>query len=98
MRYDDAGLYLKFTGDACLTFWYNMRGKGAGAIEVIVDNEQQPVLELKGPKDTDWHKEQVEITGANKKVRVIPMTSENYEVPIIKRHGHVFFFKYSIQI
>lgn len=69
MQYDDAGLFIKFSGDTCLTFWYNMKGSGAGSIEVIVDNDQQPALELKGPKDTNWHKEQVELTGVNKKVR-----------------------------
>ena len=68
-QYYDAGLYVKFSGDTCLKFWYTMRGSGAGSIEVIVDDDYyKPVLELKGPKDTDWHQEQVEITGANKKV------------------------------
>ena len=67
-QYDDAGLYVKFSGDTCLTFWYTMRGNGAGSIEVIVDNAYKPVLELKGPKDTAWHQGQVEVTGANKKV------------------------------
>ena len=70
--YDDkAGLYIKFKGDTCLTFWYNMRGKGAGSLEVTVDKRSQLVLELKGPKDTDWHKAQVQVTGAKRKVRLI---------------------------
>ena len=68
---DNAGLYLKFKGDTCLTFWYNMRGKGAGSLEVTVDKRSQLVLELKGPKDTDWHKAQVQVTGAKRKVRLI---------------------------
>ena len=36
----DAGLYTKFKGDTCLTFWYNMRGKGADLIEVTVDSDR----------------------------------------------------------
>ena len=71
MSDDNAGLYLKFKGDTCLTFWYNMRGKGAGSLEVTVDKRSQLVLELKGPKDTDWHKAQVQVTGAKRKVRLI---------------------------
>ena len=63
----DAGLYTKFKGDTCLTFWYNMRGNGADLIEVTVDSDRV-VLELKGPKGTDWHKAQVEVTGAKRKV------------------------------
>lgn len=79
MRFDDAGLYIKFKGDTCLTFWYNMRGNGAGSIEVIVDMDHQPVLELKGPKDTNWHKAQVEITGAKRKVRLsVTLTTIEY--------------------
>ena len=66
---DNAGLYTKFKGDTCLTFWYNMRGNGAGSIEVRVDIGRL-VLELKGPKDTDWHKAQVEVTKAKRKVRL----------------------------
>ncbi|XP_020615410.1 enteropeptidase-like [Orbicella faveolata] len=66
---DNAGLYTKFKGDTCLTFWYNMRGNGAGSIEVRVDMGRL-VLELKGPKDTDWHKAQVEVTKAKRKVRL----------------------------
>ena len=68
---DRAGLYVKFKGDTCLTFWYNMRGNGAGSIEVTVNNKNNPVLELKGPKDAIWHKAQVEVTGAKRKVRLI---------------------------
>ena len=69
MYKDKAGLYIKFKGDTCLTFWYNMRGKGAGSIEVSVDMDRS-VLELKGPKDTDWHKAQVEVTSAKRKVHL----------------------------
>ena len=66
---DKAGLKTNFNGDTCLTFWYNMRGNGAGSIEVTVD-KNQVVLELKGPKDTEnWHKAQVQVTKANRKVR-----------------------------
>lgn len=69
MRYDDAGLVYKTSAmDNCLSFWYNMRGAGAGAIEVVVD-DNLPALELKGPKDTDWHRAQVMITEVNKEVR-----------------------------
>ena len=75
MYYDDAGLYFKFKGDTCLNFWYNMRGNGAYSIEVMVDTDRL-VLELKGPKDTDWHKAQVEVTGAKKKVAFTLKTHE----------------------
>lgn len=74
--YDDAGLYIKFKGDTCLTFWYNMRGNGADSIEVAVDGMGRVVLELKGPKDTDWHKAQVEVTGAKRKVDFTLTTHE----------------------
>ena len=70
-QFDRAGLYVKLKGDTCLTFWYNMRGNGAGSIEVTVNNKNNPVLELKGPKDAIWHKAQVEVTGAKRKVRLI---------------------------
>lgn len=66
---DVAGLYSKFKGDTCLTFWYNMRGNGAGSIKVTVDLDRV-VLKLKGPKGADWHKAQVEVTGAKRKVRL----------------------------
>lgn len=62
---DRAGLYTKFKGDTCLTFWYKMQGNGAGSIEVRV-GKNPLVLELKGPKDANWHKAQVEITKARK--------------------------------
>ncbi|KAL9985518.1 hypothetical protein ACROYT_G007933 [Oculina patagonica] len=66
-----AGLYIKFTGDTCLTFWYKMKGIGARLIEVIVDNDQLPVLALDGPTKPGWHKKQVEITGVNNKITLI---------------------------
>ena len=78
MYNEKAGLYIKFKGDTCLTFWYNMRGKGAGSLEVTVDTQGQLVLELKGPKDADWHEAQVEVTGAKRKVRLRSRPHEKF--------------------
>ena len=68
-RGDDAGLiYEGFTGSKCLTFWYNMRGSGVGALEVWVDDDD--VLLLEGSQGNAWKKAEVDITGENSMVSI----------------------------
>ena len=66
---DDAGLLYKgFTGNKCLTFWYHMRGRGVGSLDVWVDNTN--VLVLEGSQGNEWKKAKVKITGKNSEVGV----------------------------
>ena len=65
-----ADLYNTFTGDTCLTLWYNING--AKSIEVVVDKGR--VVKVLKSTDTKWHMAQVEITGVKKRVRVINLT------------------------
>ena len=70
---DDAGLIYKgFSGSKCLTFWYQMKGKGVAALELWVDyatGESKMLKRLRGSQIA-WKKEGLKLTGKIKMVSI----------------------------